>query len=274
MTTETQTATEAGRLKVIAHRPFRDEHELAVFDPSCLAGFDGVELDLRCLPDGSVAVFHAPFLSRRREPAPGEAKPLETVLRRLDGAGAPTRLMFLDVKTLAAAERINEVLDGLGPERSVAFICWHLEEARLLRAAKPEAKLFLAMAPFRRARIGGPPPDDFFLFNRFPYIARARRYRRRLGQFNQHNINLRWLDPEAVRDGLPEAIDGICFHKRLFDRRIAAGVRAAGLELAVYGFPSRRDPAIERVATHIDYAIVDPDLGVPRRRLGLRRRPA
>lgn len=259
-------------MKVIAHRPFRDERSLAQFDPRCLAGFDGVELDLRCTPEGVVAVFHAPIFTASRRPAPGAAKSLETVLQALAEVGAPTRLMFLDVKTTRAAERMGEILELLGPERDVAFICWHLDEVALVRRAAPAAKVFLAVIPLRRARTDGTEAKDYFLFNRFPYVARAQRFRQRAGQFNQHNINLRWLDPEDIPAGLPEGfdgrIDGVCFHKRLFDPVLCEAFRANGVEIAVYGMPSRRDRAIARMAEHIDFAIVDPDLDM---RAGRRR---
>ncbi len=257
-------------MKMIAHRPFRDERRLTDFDPACLAGFEGVELDLRHLADGSIAVFHAPIFTLARKPFEGAAKPLEVVIERLAEAGAPTRRVFLDVKTTAAARATRRTLELLGPEREAAFICWHLDEVALVREAAPEAVVFLAVAPLRRARAAGAPATDYFLFNRFPYVARGERFRQRVGQFNQHNVNLRWLDPKAIRDGLPDGIDGICFHKRLFDRTLALAARDAGIGTAVYGFPSPKDPAIARIGDAIDFAIVDPVLG-PRRRGALGR---
>ncbi|MEO1330881.1 MAG: hypothetical protein AAFW46_14590 [Pseudomonadota bacterium] len=251
-------------MKIIAHRPFRDERSLASFDPACLDGFDGIELDLRTLEDGSVAVFHAPILTADRRPRLGRVKSLQNVLERLAPAVEPTRFVLLDVKTSGAAAAIADALPLIGSEREVAFICWHLDDVAAARCAAPNALILLGVAPLRRARKDGPAPVDYYLFNRFPYLASGDRFRQRVGQFNQHNINLRWLDPANVAAGLPTGVDGICFHKRLFNRAIVRGARKAGVATAVYGFPSMRDPAIARLAGEIDYAIVDPDLGAPR----------
>ena len=246
-------------LKVIAHRPFRDETALEDFQPSALAGFDGAELDLRVLDDGSVAVFHSPILTFSRRPARGAAKEVDAVLTLLAKAGAPSRALFIDVKTRAAAHRAHELLDRLDVGCDIAFICWHADAIAPLREARPAARLFLGVAPLRSAPLTRWLPADFFVFNRFPYVARPHRYRPAARQFNKHNIYVRRFEAGDDVWDLPEGVTGLCFHKMFFNAGLADAARARGVEIAVYGFGSRKDPKIARLKPHIDFAIVDPE---------------
>lgn len=261
-------------MRMIAHRPFRDERSVEQFDPACLEGFDGLEIDLRHLTDagreGDVAVFHAPIFTTSRRARPNAVKTPAGVLERIGDLSMG--LYLLDVKTHGAAQRVEEALSLLDPAAEIAFICWHAHEIPVVRAARPDARIFLGVAPVRGTTLTRLIPDDLYVFNGFPYVAGARSYRPRVRQFNQHNINVRRIGPRASRAELPEGVTGLCFHKLFFRRDIAAHARAQGLELAVYGFPSRRDPAVRRLAPMIDFAIVDPDLDGPPARSKLSRR--
>lgn len=244
---------------------------LADFQPSALQGFDGAEIDIRLDAEGAIAVFHSPILTLARRPARGAVKELGHVLAMLAENDASRRLLFLDVKTKAAAERVGELLERLEPQCDVAFICWHQDALAPLRDAQPEARLFLGVAPYRAARLTRRLPTDFYVFNRFPYVAKARRYRPAERQFNQHNINVRRFDLCDVAASVPRGVTGLCFHKVFFDPRLARAARRRGLEIALYGFTTRRDPKIDRLDRHIDFAIVDPERNRDRRGRGARR---
>lgn len=246
-------------MKLIAHRVFRDEHPLGGFDPGWLDGFDGAELDLRETNDGSLAVFHSPILTLSRRAAPGAVKAIDAAFERLESAGSGRKFLFLDVKTDAAVTRIAELSTWIRQAEQLAFIIWRSHQAAALKAAFPTARVLLGLAPLRGRGLTRGLPKDLTVFNRFPYLARSDRYRPRQGQFNQHSIGVRRFDLRDVAAGLPAAVDGLCFHKLFFDRRLAATARRRGLKIAVYGFTTPKDPKIARVKKSIDFAIVDPD---------------
>lgn len=248
-------------MKIIAHRPFRDEHPMERFDPSCLADFDGLELDLRSIADGEVTVLHGAIVTRSRRPANGAAKPLEGVIERISAGSAPVDLVFLDVKSSQAARQARRARELLPATAEVSFICWHEDDVRILNETFPDAGKFYGIAPIWENRLNRHFPEDFFVFNTFPYFAGARRFRPRARQFNQHNIYVGRLGAARMASRLPEGVTGLCFHKVFFKSEIAALARQEGLRVAVYGFRSLRDPKIEQLAKLIDYAIVDPDLG-------------
>ncbi len=249
-----------GHMKIIAHRPFRDERSMEQFDPSCLDGFDGVELDLRHTPEGGVTVFHGPIFTPFRRAAARALKPAAEVVGHITAGVSRVGLVLLDVKTTSAARQVTEALALLNWDPEVAFICWHPNELGFVRAARPDAKIFYAVAPLWERRWTRLLPESFFLFNGFPYIAGASRFRPRTRQFNQHNIAVRRVGASRSWSEMPEGVTGVCFHKLLYRPEIAQAARREGLEVAVYGFRSRRDPMIERLAEEIDFAIVDPDL--------------
>lgn len=246
-------------MKIIAHRPFRDEHRIARFDPRVLEGFEGVELDLRCRDDGRLVVFHAPTLSLRGKPVRGAVKPLKLVLRSLRALGAPTERVFFDLKEPRAAERVGAAIELLESHSAPTCICWTPDDVERVRQAAPQADVLLAIAPLRQRWRRDGPTREWVMRNRFPYVAPAARWRRRAERFNDHSIGLRWFDLERIERSLPERVDGILFHANLFNRRFAAAVRAAGYRTAVWGFRSRADQRMTRWADLVDYGIVDPD---------------
>lgn len=247
------------RARLIAHRPFRDEHEAADFDPSCLNGFEGVELDLRSHGDGPTTVFHAPMLTHRRRPtAKRPPKSLEAVFQQLSRADEATRFFLLDLKTHAAAQRLPETLKLIDQSAEVAFLCWHPTDVASVLAVRPDAKVFWGMAPLPDPRVIRWLPSEFVLFNGFPFVASPRRFRPRARQYNQHNIHVRRAKEPTLTQNLPRGVSGICFHKVFYRPSLAATAHREGLEVAVYGFLSQSDPKIAEIAERVDYTIVDP----------------
>lgn len=254
-----QGAARRRRARLIAHRPFRDEHETADFNPGCLSGFDGVELDLRSHGDGPTTVFHAPMLTHRRRPTPKRPpKSLEAVFQQLSRADQAVDFFLLDVKTHAAAQRLPETLKLIDPSAEVVFLCWHPADVASVLAIRPEAKVFWGMAPLPDPRLIRWLPSDFILFNGFPFVASRRRFRPRARQYNQHNIHVRRAKAPTLTQNLPAGVSGICFHKVFYRPTLATAAHREGLEIAVYGFLSQSDPKIAEIAERVDYTIVDP----------------
>lgn len=259
-------------MRMIAHRIFKDETTVDNFDPAIMSGFDGAEFDLRCGPEGDTVVFHGPVLRRGRTAAQS-AKRLEDMCRLLAAAPDCPRFLLLDIKTLGAAEnaaafvaeRAATVFGDNGVE--TAFLTWREEELRAIRARLPEARIYFVLAPIALRGRGRFLPKNFYVFNRYPYLASASRFRPRLQQANRHNINLRVL--AAGADALaPGGADGVCFHRMFLTRGVIAKAKAQGLGVAVFGWRSR-EQALRRpeLAEALDLAIVKtPSPGKLRRR--------
>ena len=249
-------------MELIAHRVFEDHRPSEAFDPVCLKGFDGAEFDLRSGVDGETYVFHAPFIAppkgRRRLPN----KKLDETCRVLGELSAPPRVLILDIKTLGAARHAADFVagDGLAAaglrQTRPVFLCWHYEEAELLRTTLPQATILFVIVPIVARRLLGLAPGDMFAANHFPYLARAGRFRPRRGRYNTHNVNVRLLKRGAPPRLAPPIADGVCLQKRFLSVPLAQAAAAHGLKVAVFGWKSIAEAKRHRLSNAVDFAIV------------------
>lgn len=242
-------------MQFIAHRVFRDGEPAVTLDPARIAGFDGLELDLRLDGAGRLVVEHAPvFGALRRRPV---SDSLEAALDVLAGLGVVRRRLLLDVKCVTAARAAARFVAERGLERDVLFACWHAAEVDAIRATLPDATILYCIAPIVAARAPQGRLQSLYLTNVFPYFWSAANFAPRLDKPNRHNIHVKLVSRTRGMTMLPQSIDGLCVHRLFWTPSLAAIAAAQGFSVAVYGLRSRAAAlrlAAERGA--FDFAII------------------
>lgn len=242
-------------MQFIAHRVFRDGEPVVALDPARIAGFDGLELDLRLDAAGRLVVEHAPvFGGLRRRPA---SDSLEAALDVLAGLGKAPRRLLLDVKCVTAAQAAARLVAGRGLENRVLFACWHAAEVEAIRDALPGATILYCIAPIVASRAPRGRLQSLYLTNVFPFLWSAANFAPRLDKPNRHNIHVKLVSRSRGMTMLPERLDGLCVHRLFWTPSLAAIAAAQGLSIAVYGLRSRAAAlrlAAERGA--FDFAII------------------
>lgn len=257
-------------MRLIAHRVIDDRGSLADLAAYRETAFDGVELDVRMDQDGALVVQHSPVFSipkrSRRPDKPRREMALSDALSRLEAVEPAITSVMLDVKSEAAAEAVATLIRNDPPIFQTSFICWHRTDAAIIRRNLPEATIYFCLAPIFSRSLGRVLPDDLYLFNSFPFLARSRRFLPRAVKQNRHNINVRLFGSLRAAGAIPEEADGICLHKLFCSRALIAYARRAGLRVAVYGLSSADAPKVRAFRDLID-------VGIIRAARGKRRRP-
>lgn len=247
-------------MKRIAHRAIDDRGDLADFARYRETAFDGVELDIRRDQDGAIVVRHSPIFtwrSRQRPADPARRRMLlGEALDRIEALTPAVGTVFLDIKCVTAAEGAAKLVQERAGKLDVAFICWLRDDVDAIRARLPEAQIYYCLAPIFSRRLGRVLPDDLYLFNAFPYLARSGRFSPRVVQANRHNINVR-LFTSLKAGEMPAAADGICLHRLFCSRALVLFAKRAGLKVAVYGLPSAETSRIRAYGDLIDIAIIN-----------------
>jgi glycerophosphoryl diester phosphodiesterase len=242
-------------MQFIAHRVLRDGEPAEALDPALVAGFDGLELDLRLDPRGRLIVDHAPvFAGLRRRPASDSLEAALDVIGAL--RGVPRRLL-LDVKCVTAATAAARLVEQRGMEREVIFACWHAAEVDAIRETLPGATILYCIAPIVASRAPKGRLQSLYVTNVFPFFWSAANFAPRLDKRNRHNINVKLVSRSRGITTLPPRIDGVCVHRVFWTPSLAAIAAAQGLSVAVYGLRSRAHAqrlAADRGA--FDYAII------------------
>lgn len=242
-------------MRLIAHRVFRDEDRLERFDGSRIAGFDGVELDLRLDPCGALAVRHSPVFAAGRTLHRLRGNRFDDVMRLLEREPEGPGVLLLDVKCVTAAEAAADRIAAGDAGREVVFACWHAAEVDAIRTRVPDATILFCIAPIV-ARRAPQAVRDLYVTNSFPFLWSAQRFAPRLAKTNRHNINVKVIARDGGAIDLPDGVDGICLH-RLFWRPTVAGLLArAGLKAAVYGLGSRAQAQAAAALGPVSYAII------------------
>ena len=242
-------------IRLIAHRVFADEAPLAPIRLVGGAPCHGVELDIRCAPDGEPWVYHAPVFQLRTERRKRIPKPLPEAIRFMADHMPWVEVVLLDVKSVEAAAAVSRHLAYNPPPFDVVFTCWHPDEAAILRQRLPDAKVMFCIAPIfarrapRRLR-------DLYLYNSYPFVSSRRRFAPKHGKENRHNINVKLICSRRLSAALPREIDGLCVHRIFCSDDLAAFADARGLGLAVYGLDLRREDRLREVGGIADYAII------------------
>lgn len=243
--------SEASGVRLVAHRVVKDSEAPSALDPARLSGFRGAELDLRCNEDGALIVRHAPLFTAR---SGRRAHEFDAVLGALDAAPWIDTL-FLDIKTPDAAEAAAARCAGLNGRFDCVFAVWGGDEARILRAACPDARIFYVAAPIFLDRAPRGALRDLYLVNRFPFLRRASGYKPCETRRDRHNINVKLISADRLMARLPRAADGLCVHRILHSPRLAAFAEKRALSLALYGYRSRLSAHLEGAAAGVDFAI-------------------
>jgi hypothetical protein len=226
-------------MKFVAHRVFRDGERLDAFDPACLDGCHGAELDVRHDEAGQAVVQHSPvFAARRRRP--GEDRSLREAVRLIADRAPDLGVLFLDVKTRPAAEAAARMVLRERPAQEIVFACWHHDEVAAIRAILPRASIFYVVAPIFASRAPRGGFGDLYLSNSFPYLIRSHRFTPKLEKVDRHGINLKLISKRTLAAQLPEGVDGVCVHRIFQSGPLAAFAAGRGLGMAVYGL---RPPA-------------------------------
>jgi glycerophosphoryl diester phosphodiesterase len=243
-------------MRLIAHRVFRDGDRLERFDSRRLAGFEGVEIDLRLDASGELVVRHSPVFAAGRSLKRVPGHRFADALTHLSRMATAPRLLLLDVKCVTAAEAAARLIAGTPPAADVLFNCWHAEEFGAIRAHLPEARIFFCAAPIVARRAPAGRLEDIYLCNSFPFLWSGRNFTPDLDNVNRHNINIRVISRR--RGGLiaPEGADGLTVHRLFWNGRVAALAAEQGLEVAVYGLNSRAQAWAEAAHGPIAYAII------------------
>lgn len=254
----------------IAHRVFNDRGGLSDLTRYREAAFDGVEFDLRLDPDGVLVVRHSPVIAlprRRSRTSKYGQTSLESALLRLEELDPRPQSVFLDIKCITAAEAVISHIEKTPLKFALNFICWHADEVALIRRHMPNAVIYFCLAPIFSRALGRVLPDDIYLFNAFPYLARSGRFAPRLVQRNRHNINVRLFSSLQSAGAMPSEADGVCLHQLFCSRALALYAKRAGLKVAVYGLSSTEARKARAYRDLIDVAIINEK----RRRPGLRK---
>jgi hypothetical protein len=243
-------------MKFIAHRVFKDGETFDGFDARRLDGYHGVELDVREDGLGGVCINHAPVFRRKRGPVDLSGRALCDAVALFAENCPSLELLFLDVKTLAAAEILaDKVSKAEIPFRTV-FNCWHADEVRAIRQRLPEATVFFCVAPIFSARAPKNRLNDLYVSNSFPFISRSSRFQPQDDKANGHHINVKLISSRTLEASLPEAIDGVCVHRIFRSAALMEFIAARGLKAAFYGLPSRGHARTQALADVADYAII------------------
>ncbi len=247
-------------MRLIAHRVIDDRGSLADLAAYRDTAFDGVELDVRLDQDGELVVQHSPVFAipkrARRTDRPRREMALSDALARLSEFEPGIKTAVLDIKSIAAAEAIVEHLKNAPPAFETAFICWHRDDAAIIRESLPDAMIYFCLAPIFSRSLGRVLPDDLYLFNAFPFLARSRRFLPRTVQRNRHNINVRLFGSLRAAGTIPDEANGICLHKLFCSRALIAYARRAELRVAVYGLSSADAPKVRAYRDLIDIGII------------------
>lgn len=255
-------------MKFVAHRIFKDGETFDGFDARRLDGYHGVELDIREDGRGGVCINHAPLFRRRRGPLDQSGRGLCDAVALFAENCPSLELLFLDVKTLAAASILAEKIAKAEVPFRTVFNCWHADEVRAIRARLPEATVFFCVAPIFGSRV----PrrlSDLYLSNSFPFVSRSSRFQPDDEKTNGHHINVKLISSRTLEASLPEAIDGVCVHRIFRSPALMDFIAARGLKVAFYGLPSRSHPRTRDLDGVADYAIIRKEgpLSAVRRRV-------
>lgn len=243
-------------MKFIAHRVFKDGETFDGFDAHRLDGYHGVELDIREDGRGGVCINHAPVFRRRRGPIDLSGRALCDAVALFAESCPSLEVLFLDVKTLAAAEILAEKVARAEIPFQTVFNCWHAEEVRAIRARLPDACVFFCIAPIFAARAPKGRLNDLYVSNSFPFICRSSRFQPVEDKANGHHINVKLISSRTLDATLPDAIDGVCVHRIFRSAALMEFIAARGLKAAFYGLPSRAHPRTQALADCADYAII------------------
>jgi hypothetical protein len=244
-------------MKFVAHRVFRDGERLDAFDPGCVDGCHGAELDVRHYGAGEAVVQHSPvFAARRRRP--GDDRSLREAVRLIADRAPRLDVLFLDVKTRPAAEAAARIALRDRPPLDIVFACWHHDEVAAIRAVLPRATVFYVVAPIFASRAPRGGFGDLVLSNSFPYLIRSHRFSPKIEKVDRHSINLKLISKRTLAAQLPDGVDGVCVHRIFQSGPLAAFAEGRGLGMAVYGLRPPGEsgaPAGLRVA-RADFAII------------------
>ena len=243
-------------MKFIAHRVFKDGETFDGFDAHRLAGYHGVELDIREDGRGGVCINHAPVFLRRRGPADLSGRALCDAVALFAENCPSLELLFLDVKTLAAAEILADKVAKAEIPFTTVFNCWHADEVRAIRERLPHATVFFCVAPIFASRAPKGRLNDLYVSNSFPFISRSSRFMPDEEKGNGHHINVKLISSRTLEASLPEAIDGVCVHRIFRSAALMEFIAARGLKAAFYGLPSRSHPRTQALDGCADYAII------------------
>lgn len=250
-------------MKMIAHRAFEDGVPVERFDDRRIAGFDGLELDLRLSAEGRLVVHHAPLFGAARARRCGES--LEAALDMIGALQGRPQLMLLDVKCVTAAGATARLVLDRGMERDVLFACWHADEVEAIRAVLPGARVLFCVAPIVAPRAPRGRLENLYLANSFPFFWSAANFTPRIGKSNRHNINVKLISRRRGVAALPRAIDGLCVHRLFWTPSLAAIIAAEGLVAAVYGLRSQAHAqALATARGAFAYAIIGADAAARR----------
>jgi glycerophosphoryl diester phosphodiesterase len=251
------------QIRLIAHRVFADEAPLAPIRLAGGAPCHGVELDIRCAPNGEAWVYHAPVFQFRTERKKRVPKPLHEAIRFLADHTPWVETVLLDVKSIEAAAAVSRQLAYDPPPFETVFTCWHADEARILRERLPEAEILFCVAPIfarrapRRLR-------DLYLYNSYPFVSSSRRFAPKHAKENRHNINVKLICSRRLAAVLPRQIDGLCVHRIFCSDELAEFAEARDLRVAVYGLDRKRADRVEALSAMADYAIIRGAAQAPR----------
>jgi hypothetical protein len=254
-------------MRFIAHRVFRDGETFDNVDAGRLAGYHGVELDVRDDGAGGVCINHAPLFLRRGGLADLSGRGLVNAAAVFVESVPSLEFLFLDIKTAAAAEVTAHLVAQGALPHDVIFNCWHEEEVRTIRAALPNATIFFCIAPIFSSRLSRRRFNDLYVSNSFPFFRRAARFNPDCDKLNSHHINVQMICPETLQATLPDAIDGLCVHRVFHSPALVDLIQRRRLLSAVYGLPSRAHPKTAALEGEADYAIIRKEPGFKRRRL-------
>jgi glycerophosphoryl diester phosphodiesterase len=243
-------------MRLIAHRIFRDGDRLERLDARRLAGFEGVELDLRLGAGGDLVVRHSPVFAAGRSLKRVPGHRFADALGHLDRMAEKPRLLLLDVKCVTAARAAARLLADQPPPAEVVFNCWHVEEVAAIRDRLPTARILYCAAPIVARRAPAGRLEDMFLSNSFPFFWSARNFEPRLDKANRHNINIRLISRRRGGAMAPDGADGLTVHRLFWNRRVAEMAAEQGLEVAVYGLNSRTQALAQAAHGAVAYAIV------------------
>jgi hypothetical protein len=243
-------------MRYIAHRVFKDRETFDGFDARRLDGYHGVELDIREDGRGDVCINHAPLFLRRRGIRQTSGRALCDAVTLFAESISTLEVLFLDVKSRAAAEILTRKVARAEIPFETVFNCWHRDEVQAIRDVLPAAAIFFCVAPIFTERTPRGRLSDLYISNSFPFVSRSSRFQPDDEKANRHNINVKLISSRTLEADLPEAIDGVCVHRIFQSPSLMAFIAQRGLKSAFYGLPSRAHPRTQALAAHADFAIV------------------
>lgn len=240
-------------MKYVAHRVFRDGETFDGFDAGRLDGYHGVELDIREDGRGGVCINHAPVFRRARADVDLSGRGLDDAVAVFAENCSSLEMLFLDVKTSAAAAILAARIARRPLGYDSVFLCWHHAEIAAIRSHLPHAVIFFCVAPIFAARAR---TRSVYVTNSFPFVSRTTRFNPDAEKPNRHSINVQLIARRAPEVELPDAIDGVCVHRIFRSTRLENFIAGRGLMTAFYGLPSRAHPRTQALAGLADYAII------------------